>query len=332
MSITNINPLHDLKGHQASITAVEYSEKSFLGHHLLVSGSDDKTCRIWDLESKKVLKGIKNLADPVTSIKFAKKNQPYIYLSSGTKVLVYDLGNEGIIITDPIRTYDFSNDEINSIDVSDNNKFLATADDEGIVNIIDLGTHNIYKKTLVKHSNICMSVKFRAKQSWQLWSGGMDSKLYEWDFSRGIPTNIYDTNSKEPSSAQMFNPPFVYEIATSHTGEWIAAGLGDGTVRLLAPSSKKQKKQSREISLENGHNFMVNSVSFLTKEKPLLISGSANGRVTVWDHENDTHPIVSMFQLDAKLGKLNSLTAFERDGALCIAAAGTGALHIYQLD
>lgn len=25
-----------------------------------------------------------------------------------------------------------------------------------------------------------------------VWSGGMDSKLYEWDFSRGLPTNIYD--------------------------------------------------------------------------------------------------------------------------------------------
>lgn len=56
-----------------------------------------------------------------------------------------------------------------------------------------------------------MSVKFRVKKSWEgkvqnitktrlsffnneyiVWSGGMDSKLYEWDFSRGLPTNIYD--------------------------------------------------------------------------------------------------------------------------------------------
>lgn len=25
-----------------------------------------------------------------------------------------------------------------------------------------------------------------------VWSGGMDSKLYEWDFSRGAPVNIHD--------------------------------------------------------------------------------------------------------------------------------------------
>lgn len=37
-----------------------------------------------------------------------------------------------------------------------------------------------------------MSAKFRAKKTWEVWSGGMDSKVYEWDFSRGLPTNIYD--------------------------------------------------------------------------------------------------------------------------------------------
>lgn len=76
--------------------------------------------------------------------------------------------------------------------------------------------------------------------------------------------------------------------------------------------------------------------SFLTGDKSMLISGAANGRVTMWDHTKEQAPIVGMFQLDDVLGKLNSLKAFDMDGALYIAAAGTsksnaGALHIYQL-
>jgi WD40 repeat protein len=55
----------------------------------------------------------------------------------------------------------------------------------------------------------------------------------------------------------MFNPPFVYKMATSPSGEWIAAGLGDTTIQLLAPPNKKQKKL-QEIRLENGHNSLVN--------------------------------------------------------------------------
>ncbi|KAK4521878.1 Glutathione gamma-glutamylcysteinyltransferase [Mucor velutinosus] len=336
MSIKGIHPLHSLKGHQAAVLTVEYAKNSFLGQDLLASGSEDSTCRIWDLKSKKVLKGIKNLDAPVTSIKFARKNQPYIYLSSGNKVLIYDLRSEGIIITEPIQVYEFSNDEINSIDINENNKFLATADDEGVVNIVDLSNHKIYKKTSKKHSSICMSAKFRAKKSWEVWSGGMDSKVYEWDFSRGLPTNIYDMTPKEPSATQMFNPPFVYKIATSPDGEWVAASLGDSTIQLLAPPNKKQKKHLREIRLENGHNSMVNCLSFLTSDESLLISGAANGRVTMWDYKNQEAPLVGMLQLDDGLGKLNSLKAFDMDGALYIATAGTsksndGALHIYQL-
>jgi hypothetical protein len=76
--------------------------------------------------------------------------------------------------------------------------------------------------------------------------------------------------------------------------------------------------------------------SFLTGDKPLLISGAANGRVTIWDHKNELEPLGGMFQLDGGLGKLNSLKAFDMDGNLYIATAGTsksndGALHIYQL-
>lgn len=68
----------------------------------------------------------------------------------------------------------------------------------------------------------------------------------------------------------------------------------------------------------------------------MLISGAANGRVTIWDHKHEEAPMVDMFQLDDGLGKLNSLKVFEMDGSLYIATAGTsksndGALHIYQL-
>lgn len=84
MSIKGISPLHSLKGHQAPVITVEYAKTSFLGQDLLASGSgtcmiyqetmslltsdisEDNTCRIWDLKSRKVLKGVKNLDAPVS--------------------------------------------------------------------------------------------------------------------------------------------------------------------------------------------------------------------------------------------------------------------------
>lgn len=43
MSIKNIQPLYELKGHQASVLAVEYAKKFFLGEHILASGSGNNT-------------------------------------------------------------------------------------------------------------------------------------------------------------------------------------------------------------------------------------------------------------------------------------------------
>ncbi|KAI7898169.1 WD40-repeat-containing domain protein [Cokeromyces recurvatus] len=343
MSIKHITPLFELKGHHGPIITVDYADTSFLGNHILATGSDDNTCRIWDLNSKRVIKGIKNLNEPVTSVKFAKKSSlPFLYLSSGRNIHTYDLRAEGIILTEPAQSYQFSKDEINSIDINDNNTFLASVDDEGVLNIIDLGSHKIYKKTTKKHSNICMSVKFRARKPWEVWSGGMDSQVYEWDFSRGSPTHIYNMTPKEPSSTQMFNPPFVYALDISPDGEWIAAGLGDTTIQLLSPPNKKQKKYNlQEIRLENGHNAMVNCLSFLTNSnKELrLLTGSSNSRITVWNptSTDKNQAILNMYQLDNSIGKLNAFKAYELDHQIHIAAAGTsnssnsGTFNIYQL-
>ncbi|OBZ91898.1 WD repeat-containing protein 53 [Choanephora cucurbitarum] len=300
-----LEPLIELKGHKGSIISLEYSESSVIGDHLLASGSEDNTCRIWDLKSTRVAKGIKGFSEPVTSIKFAQKSSlPLIYIASGTKVHTFDLRNESVMLTEPIQTYEFSKDEINQIDVNENNKFMATADDEGVVNVI--------------------------------WSGGMDSKVYEWDFSRGLPTNIYDMSNKEPSAKQMFNPPFVYNMAVSSDGEWIAAGLGDTSIQLLSPPNKKQKKSElQEKRLEDGHNTLVNCLSFVSTTH--LLSGSANGQVALWDLNTLEK---RAFKTNDSFGRLNSLCVLEsdnKDAMLQFAAAGTsqsnqsGALSIFTI-
>lgn len=42
MNVKPIEPLFELKGHQASVLTVEYSKSSFLGEHILASGSGNK--------------------------------------------------------------------------------------------------------------------------------------------------------------------------------------------------------------------------------------------------------------------------------------------------
>ncbi|KAI9279337.1 WD40-repeat-containing domain protein [Sporodiniella umbellata] len=233
--------------------------------------------------------------------------------------------------------HDFSGDEINSIDLSENHKFLVTGDDEGRVNIIDLTTDKIYKKMTKQHSAICMSVRFRPKKSWDVWSGGMDSKIYEWDFSRGSVNSIYDMTPKEPSASQMFNPPFVYTTAISEDGKWIAAGLGDSTIQLISPRSKKSPAQ--EIRLQNGHNMSVNCLSFIQPTQ--LLSGSANGKLAIWggfeEKTGSTLDPIHQLKLEGPIDKLDCLETYLVQGQTWIAASGAssqleqGALCLYTI-
>ncbi|ORZ08317.1 WD40-repeat-containing domain protein, partial [Absidia repens] len=332
---STLQPSAELKGHQKPVLCVKYAQNTFLGEHILASGSEDNTCRIWDLRTQQVVKGIKGLQDPVSSVAFAPTSDSSLfYLSSGKKVLVYDLRNTGMIVSETCREYEFSGDEINSIDINQKQSFLATGDDNGEVKIVDLVNHKIYKKLNKKHRNV-------------IWSGGLDCKVHQWDFSKGKLLDIYDTAPSEPSSTQMFNPPFVYTIENSMDGNWVAAGLGDASIQIDPVVSR----------LEDGHSNMVNCLSFLPggdeSQEPLLLSGSVNGSLALWrlPLHSATNQVkaptmtapsdqpISKYQLDASVVRLNQLETYTMDGkttTLAAAAVGGvdgngGVLNLYSL-
>ncbi|SAM09508.1 hypothetical protein [Absidia glauca] len=363
-----LQPTAHLKGHSQPVLCVKYAKDTFLGEHALASGSEDNTCRIWDTRTQRAVKGIKGLQDPVSSVAFAPESDSSLfYLSSGKKVsliylslvllpsltrafffhslhkvLTYDLRNTAMTVSEPVREYSFSGDEINSIDINQKQTFLATADDNGEVKVIDLLNHKIHKKLTKKHGNICMSVKFSQRKAWEVWSGGLDCKVYQWDFSKGKPLNILSTSPVEATAAQMFNPPFVYTLETSLDGQWIAAGLGDASIQLLDFGGKKAKKgDPTTMRLDDGHSNMVNCLSFLpsqSESSSQLISGSVNGSLALWQlpqhkeqrtgSETAGAQLLEKYQLDKSIGRLNQLETYSMDGQkTLLAAAAVGGLH-----
>ena len=64
-----------------------------------------------------------------------------------------------------LQSRSFNSDEINSISVSPNGRFLAAADDAGDVKIVDTGTWQLFKSMRGAHSNICSSSAFRSPLS-----------------------------------------------------------------------------------------------------------------------------------------------------------------------
>ncbi|ONK80454.1 uncharacterized protein A4U43_C01F17880, partial [Asparagus officinalis] len=118
-------------------------------------------------------------------------NEDVVYASSGTQISCIDV-HMASSTWKPLETYSYNKEEINQIAFSPNSYFLAAADDSGDVKIIDTRQQCLYKTLRGVHSSICSSVQFLSWKSWSAITGGLDSKLAMWDFSRGRAYKVKD--------------------------------------------------------------------------------------------------------------------------------------------
>ncbi|KAK3159791.1 hypothetical protein QOZ80_1BG0051140 [Eleusine coracana subsp. coracana] len=161
----------------------------------------------------------------------------------------------------PLETYNYNRDEINQIAVSSKG-FLAAADDSGDVKIVSTIQKCLYKRLREAHASICSCVQFVPWRPWTVITGGLDSKLIAWDFSKGRTLFSIDYGSPElqngsssSSAGQCFNPAFVHSVAVSEEStlgglhKVCAVARGDGAVDVVdleyELASVKSKGHSR---------------------------------------------------------------------------------------
>ncbi|KAG0314221.1 WD repeat-containing protein 53, partial [Linnemannia gamsii] len=314
-----MQPASFLLGHVAPVLSLDSRD------WMLASGSEDKTCRIWDLRTDKVHKALTGFDSPVATTTFTPVDGHTIYVGSGTKIHTFDLRMESLVLnsaTQSTRVYDGAEDEINQIQVNHRATCLAACDDAGDVRVLDLKTHKWMRKFERIHDNIAMTVQFISKKDLQALSGGMDKLVVAWDFYKGRATQLIDTDTPQvevAQSKQLFNPPFVHSIAAHPSGTRMAVGLGDGSIQFLhtstdlptAPSleggmaalsvtpsaSKKSKKKAASSGkgTENGwliggrlsdaHASPIATIEYAGFNPGWLVTSSSNGSIAIWDDE-----------------------------------------------
>ena len=125
-----------------------------------ISASEDRTARVWSIETGKCIKALRLQDGEPSTVTFFSEQSAYV--SVGSNVLLYDLRAPELILTNPSRSIAAVEDgvDINCLQVKDGGEYLATADDEGSVNVLDLRTGRPYKRFRSKHDNVCL--KFRS--------------------------------------------------------------------------------------------------------------------------------------------------------------------------
>ena len=314
-----------LRGHKSSVLCLAHSSNNVDntpgGHASLLSGSEDKTARLWDLRAGAACRAGTCIIAPgeVTSVAFyPNQNGPKgkspssvvtapfgknhtVYLGVGNRVLGYDLRKA----TSPIIK-EISNDltdilnvteEVNQISFSLSSRgatMIAVADDGGNVRCTE-PSHRQRKQRVLQHDTdglaMVTSCSFRPRGGNQVAVGGTDCTVSLWDPSKPKRPLASYLMPRDDTGAQICNPPMVHTVGWSPSGRLLATGLGDGTIGVLKVQS--DASMSLVTRLRDGHDASVASVIFpsfgqlntqhVAAKDRLLASAGTDGAIFLWD-------------------------------------------------
>jgi WD40 repeat protein len=180
----------------------------------LASGIDDKTVRLWDVKSGKIVRDLTGLRRPVIYIAFSPDGR---FLATGDD-------EKSIRVWDPStgeQIYKLSGHKkpVNAVAFSSNGRWLASASADKTVKLWDLTSgHEV--RTFAGHGNLVSSLAFSPDGRW-LVSGSWDKTLKVWDVVTGRELQTLAGNNHA-----------VYSVAFDAGGGWLASGSEDGTIKL----------------------------------------------------------------------------------------------------
>ncbi|PKA51664.1 cellulose synthase A [Apostasia shenzhenica] len=317
-----------LQGHKKELTCCIASSAR---PGLIASAAEDG-CICWhDLRCEDVLYAIDVGRGSISSLCFKGENEDVICASAGTTIACLDVRLAPS--WKPLETYDHNKEEINQIAFSSKSYFLASADDTGDVKIIDTRQQCLYKTLRAVHTSICSTVQFLSWKPWTAITGGLDSILALWDFSKGRAFDVInyglpnlDGRVSSSGAGQCYNPAFVHSIAIPEIEilpgleRVCAVAKGDGVIDVIKlehePSSTKSSCSSKKSVPKNlsigfgkrvqldytlgGHTAAVSCVSFskFGEKGKFLISGGNDASIKLWNWSKQFHDAPSTCDRD----------------------------------
>jgi WD40 repeat protein/serine/threonine protein kinase len=316
-----------LKGHTRTIKSVAFSPDG----KRLVSASDDRTVKLWDTSTGKVLFTFEGHGGPVFGVAFSPDGKRLVSASDDKTVKLWDTstGKE-------LFTFEGHGGPVFGVAFSPDGQRLASASDDRTVRIWEIGSGK-EPPILKGHNDRVNGVAFSpdgqrlasashdgTAKLWEIDSGkvlftfeGHDSYIYCVAFSpdgkRLASANVNRTVKLwEIGSGKVLtfegHKQRVYGVAFSPNGQRLASASFDQTVKLWEIGSGK-------VRTLKGHAGPVFGVAF-SPDGQRLASTSTDWTVKLWETAAGQEPLF----LKGHASEVTSV-AFSPDGK-CLASAG----------
>ncbi len=257
---SQINPVSNAKtlsGHENIVWSVAVSNDG----KIAVSGSKDKTVRVWNTETRTLLHTLTGHLDGVRSVSISHDKQ---FIASASADETIKLWN--VETGDLIRTLTAHQGSLWSVEISPNGETIASASADKTIRLWNVATGELMR-TFTGHSHWVFAATFSPDGNY-LASGSKDGTIKVWDVQSG---KLLQTLSNHTDA--------VRSVAFSPNGNYLASGSWDGTVKVWEVATKKV------LHTFSQHSDRVVTVSF-SRDGKTLVSGSIDGTLQVWDWQN----------------------------------------------
>lgn len=222
----------------------------------LASGYEDKTIRLWNLETGEIISTLMGHSQSVKSVAFSPNGTILATGSDDQTVKLWDWKND-----QEIYTLSGHSHAVKSVAFSPDGQVLASGSWDKTIKLWNIQT-GVAEKTLTGHRLQVSAVAF-SPTGHILGSASCDRTVRLWDLTSGTSTPLYG------------HAWAVFAIAFSPDGKTLATGSDDNTIILWDWKTRKI------LYTLSGHSWSVVALTFSPDGKT-LVSGSWDQTIQLW--------------------------------------------------
>jgi WD40 repeat protein len=288
------------KGHDSAISSVSYSADGTK----IVTGSKDKTIRVWDSSTAKELRVFRGHGDSVKSVCFSPRGREIVSASSDCTIRVWD--------------YDTCR-QILVIGGAMNSKVQSEVVEKGVQDRFSIGSETRFSDRFLSNldettqilqgfhiesvNSVCVS-----PDGTLIASGSHDHTVRIWSYSSGAQLELC-LGHTDP----------VYSVCFSPSGNTLASSSFDETVRVWDVIS------GRQLGLLKGHSHYVACVCY-SRDGKYIASASRDKTVVIWNSETGA----KLHELVGHLDVVESV-CFSPNGTLVISSSWDKTMRVWEL-
>jgi WD40 repeat protein/tetratricopeptide (TPR) repeat protein len=249
-----------LKGHEDRVNMVAFAPDG----KTLASASADRTVKLWDLATGRVIRSLSGHKDAVYFVAYSPDGKTLASASRDRTVILWDplTGQQWLVLGG-------HDDAVEAAVFSPDGTILATSSNDKTIILRELSTGKV--KKLRGHKGCAASAVFSPDGKTLVSSGG------DWGSTQDSgEVKVWEVNTGKERRSVPGSFGGIWGVAFSPDGKSLAGACSDGSVRLWDTATWQQRLLLR------GHTDRIISVVFSPDGK-ILASSSYDRTVRLWD-------------------------------------------------